>query len=401
MDFTLTEQQEMVRRMTKDFASKEITPIAAHIDSSEEFPRECIAKLAKLGIFGLLLPPPYGGTGPDKLSFFLSMEEIAAASASVAIILLHSSLAASVILAAGNDKQKARYLPAMAKGERLGALCATEPSGGASWALTIQATARADDDSYILNGSKCFISNGGEADIYVVMARTDPAKGPLGISGLIVEKDAPGFSFGKKEKKLGLRGDVTRELIFDNCRVPKANILAGGIVQPVSVVSITIGFPSIGATAVGVARAALDSVIEYVKQRAVTAGQALANFDGVQCAIAEMSALVEASRLLVYRAGAQPAGGQPDLAPGLMAGIFPCEAAFEVTSKALQLFGTYGYTADFAIERYLRDARGLMLVGQPVDVRKLVAGRVRLDLPPMGPPSGGPPAGDPGGGART
>ena len=392
MDFKLSEQHEMLRKTTRDFASKEIAPIAGAIDKSGEFPWECVRKLAQLGTFGLLVPPPYGGTGPDRLGFFIVNEEISVASASVSMALIHSSLVSSLILALGNDEQKTKFLPALAKGERLGALCTAESGSGANWPLTLQTTARADGESYVINGSKYFISNGGEAEIYLVLARTDPAKGPMGISGLIVEKGTPGFSFGKREEKLGLRGDVTRELIFEDCQVPRANLLSESIVMPFGQIMPMIALPVIGAVAVGVASAALDAAVEYVKQRTVVPGQTLANFDGVQCAIADMASRVEASRLLVYRAGCVT---EPDPIPGFMAGIFACEAALEVTNRALQAFGTFGYTLDFPIERYFRDARGLMLVGQPMEMRKLIAGKLKLGIPPFGPPGGGPPGGAP------
>ena len=248
-----------------------------------------------------------------------------------------------------------------------------------------------EDSSYVVNGTKFLTSNGGEADIYMVLARTDPKKGPMGISGLLVEKGALGFNFGKKEDKLGLRGNVTRELVFQDCRVPKANLLAESILMPMAKEMAVIAMPVFGAIAVGLARAALEAATGYVKQRAVVNGQTLANFDGVQCAIADMVALVEASRLLVYQAGTM-SESQPDLTPALVAGIFPCEAAMEVTNKALQVFGGYGYTAAFPLERYYRDARGLMLVAQPMELRKLVMSRLILGLPPMVPPGGIPPA---------
>ncbi|MBA7495553.1 Acryloyl-CoA reductase (NADH) [subsurface metagenome] len=222
-----------------------------------------------------------------------------------------------------------------------------------------------------------------------MLARTDTTKGPMGISGLIVEKGSCGFSFGKREEKFGLRGDVTNELIFEDCRVPRINLLSESIVMPLGQIMLTIGLPAIGA-AVEVASAALGVAIDYVKQRAVTPGQTLANFDGIQCTIADMATMVEASRLLVYQAGSG-GDGKPDPTLGPMASIFACEAALEVTNKALQVFGRFGYTTDFAIERYFRDARGLMLVGQPVEMRKLTAGRLKLGLPPPGPLGGAPP----------
>lgn len=390
MDFKLSEQHEMLKRSLGEFASKEIAPIANEIDKSGEFPEECVKKLAQLGTFGLLLPPPYGGTGPDKLGFFIASEQIAKASASVAIALLHSSLVSFLILALGNDEQKVKFLPSLASGQKLGSLCVAESGSGANWALTLQTTAKADGESYVLNGTKYFISNGGEAEVYLVLARTDPAKGPMGISGFIVEKDTPGFSFGKREDKLGLRGDVTSELIFQDCRIPQANLLSESILMSFGPIMSAIALPAIGAAALGIASAALEAAIDYVKQREVIPGQTLANFDGLQCTIADMATMVEASRLMVYQAGSLEEG-KPDPTPGLLASIFPCEAALEVTNKALQVFGAFGYTTDFPLERYLRDARGLMLVGQPIEMRKLTVGKFKLGLPPMGPPGGPPP----------
>lgn len=390
MDFELSEEQRMLKKMVRDFADKEIAPIAAGIDKSGEFPWDCVRKMGELGLFGLVLPPAFGGTGPDRLGFLVALEEISAASASVAIALLCGTGPAFLILKAGNEEQKARYLPAMAKGECLGACAITEPSGGANWPFTLQTTARLEDDSYVLNGTKCFISNAGEAEIYMVLARTDQEKGPLGISGLIVEKGMPGFSFGKREEKLGLRGDVSRELFFEDCRVPRANLLAEGILPSVTREVATSGMPGFGAIALGLARAALEAATQYVKERPVAFGQVLANFDSVQCAIADMATMVEASRLLVLRAGTMPEEAT-DLAPGVMAGAFACEAAVEVTSKALPLFGAYGYTTDFPIERYFRDARGLLLPSWPLEVRKLVIGRLKLGLPTLAPLGDTPP----------
>jgi len=384
MDFEFGQEQAMLRKTVRDFTKKEIAPIAPEIDKSGEFPWDCVNKMGHLGLFGLVLPPAFGGTGPDKLGFLIALEEIAAASASVALALLCSSGASRQILGRGNEEQKSEYLPAMANGERLGACAVTEPGGGANWPYTVQTTARLENDSYVLNGSKCFTSNGGEAEVYVVLARTDPEKGPLGISGLIVEKGTPGFSFGKREEKLGLRGDVSRELFFEDCRVPKASFLSEGILPSVTREVATLIMPSLGAIAVGLAQAAVEAVIQYVKERPVASGHMLANFDGVQSAIADMATNMEASRSLVQRAGAM-SEDSADLTPGAMAGAFACEAAFEITNKALQLFGAYGYTADFPIERYFRDARGLMIIAWPTEVRKLVIGRLKLGLPTLAP----------------
>ncbi|MFC1944752.1 acyl-CoA dehydrogenase family protein [Chloroflexota bacterium] len=384
MDFELSEEQRMLKKMVKDFAEKEIAPIAAEIDKSGEFPWECVSKLGELGLFGLVLPSTFGGTGPDKFGFLLALEEISKASASVALALLCSSGASRQILARGTEEQKAKYLPVMARGERLGACAVTEPSGGANWPYTIQTTARLEEGYYVLNGTKCFTSNGGEAEIYVVLARTDPAKGALGISGLIVEKDTSGFSFGKKEEKLGLRGDVSRGLFFEDCWVPKANFLCAGILPSVSTEVATLIMPALGAIAVGLAQAALEAATKYVRERPVAFGQMLANFDGVQAVIADMAIKVATSRLLVLQAGVMSETTAEKTA-GVMAGVFACGAALEVTNQALQLFGAYGYTTDFPLERYFRDARGLMIVGWPMEVRKLVVGRLELDLPILAP----------------
>ncbi len=393
MHFELTEQHKMLRKAVRDFTAQEIAPIAQDIDKSGELPWNCVRKIAKLGVLGTLLPPVFGGTGPDRLGFLIAMEEIAAASAGFALALGTSCSLSSMILALGNDEQKVKYLPGLANGERLGAMAVIEPSGGANFPLTMQSTARLEGESYVLNGTKSFISNAGEADIYLVLARTDPQKGPMGISGLIVEKGTPGFHISKREDKLGLRCNVTCELVFEDCKIPKANLLAESIMMSIAAEMSLVGLPAFGAIAVGLAGAALEAAIEYAKQRAVAFGQTLANFDGIQSTIAEMATLVEASRLLVYQAGSLP-DDQADLTPAMMAGIFPCETALEVTSRALQILGCYGYTTDFPLERYLRDARGLTLVAQPLEIRKLFMGRLRLGLPPMGgPPPGGGAAG--------
>ncbi|MBI2860873.1 MAG: acyl-CoA dehydrogenase family protein [Chloroflexi bacterium] len=391
MDFELNESQKMLRQTVRDFAAREISPIAHDFDKSGEFPWDCARKMAGLGLFGLLTPPDYGGNGPDRFAFMIALEEVAAASAGLAVAMAMSGAASALVLALGSDEQKAKYLPRLAKGECLAALAATEPGGGANYPFTMQSSARLDGDAYVLNGSKCFISNGGEADIYVVMARTDPQKGPMGIAGLIVEKGMPGFSLGKKDDKLGLRSDVTCELVFQDCRVPRSNLLAEGILMPMAAAMAGIAMPAFGAIGVGLARAALDAATAYVKERAVAFGQTLASFDSVQYALADMTMKVEASRLLVYQAASMPERS-PDVTPAFIAGIYPCEAAMEVAHQALQVFGTYGYTADFPVERYFRDARGLSLVAQPIELRKLVMSRIRLGLPPMTPPGGAPPA---------
>jgi alkylation response protein AidB-like acyl-CoA dehydrogenase len=380
----------MTRKMARELAAKEIAPMAAEIDEVGRFPREAVEKMAAAGLFGLLIPPPFGGAGADRIDFVLTVEEIAAASASVASCFVISTGTAFLILAFGNDAQRKKYLPALAKGQKLGAFAITEPSGGANWWLTLQTKAVADGDHYVVNGSKCFTSNAGEADIYVVLARTDVTKGPMGISTLIIEKDTPGFSIGRREEKLGLRGDPTAELVFENCRVPKENLLGqqgNGLITGSAFASLACA--GIAATAVGIAQAALDASIKYTKERAVVPPMNLANFDGVQCTIADMAAAVGAARFLTYRA-AFPEGQGPDPFIFLVA-AFGTEAAVDVTGKAIRLHGGYGCTKDFPVERYFRDAK--VVCSHPAtDFLRLTAGKMLLGIPLGSPPgAGGPP----------
>jgi len=391
MDLQLTKEQEMTRKMVRELAAKELAPIAAEIDETGRFPREVIEKMADAGLFGILIPPPFGGTGGERLDFLLVVEEIAAASASVGLSFVTSTGVAFLILAFGNDEQKRKYLPPLAKGEKLGAFAVTEPSGGANWWLTLRTRAVADGPRYIVNGSKCFITNAGEADIYIVLARTDVTKGPMGISALIIEKDTPGFSFGKREEKLGLRGDPTGELIFEDCPVPKENLLGQeGDGLKIGPAFATLACAGIAAISVGIAQAALDASIKYTKERPVVEPTTLAHFDGVQCTIADMAAAVEAARLLAYRAAFPKAKQGPDPLI-LMAAVFGTQVAMDVTGKAIKLHGGYGCTKDFPLERYFRDARTLSL-HPATDFLRLAAGKMLLGIP-LGPPpkAGGPP----------
>jgi len=391
MDLRLTEEQEMMRKMARELAAKEIAPIAAEIDQTGQFPRQVFKKMADAGLFGILIPPPLGGAGGERLNFLLAVEEIAAASASVAASFVESTSVSFTILAFGNDEQRKKYLPALAKGEKLAAFAVTEPSGGANWLMTLQTKAVAEGDHYVVNGSKCFISNSGEADFYVVLARTDVTKGPMGISALIIEKDAPGFSLGTREEKLGLRGDPTGELVLDNCRVHKGNLLGqegdGMKIAPAFATLDCAGHAAIG---VGIAQAALNASVKYTKERLVVAPMTLANFDVVQCTVADMAVAVGAARLLAYRAVFPQAPGMPD--PLIfMAAVFSKEVAIDVTSKAIMLHGGYGCTKDFPVERYFRDAKTLSLVPAS-DFLRLTAGKMVLGMP-LGPPpkAGGPP----------
>lgn len=391
MDLRLTEDQEMMRKMARELAAKEIAPLAAEIDQTGKVPRQVFTKMADAGLFGLLIPPPLGGAGGERLNFLLAVEEIAAASASVAVSFVESTSATFTILAFGNDEQRRKYLPALARGEKLAAFATTEPGGGTNWQMTVQTKAVADGDQYAVNGTKCFISNSGEADIYVVMTRTDVTKGPMGLSVLIIDKDTTGFSFGTREEKLGLRGDPTGELIFDNCRVPRGNRLGQeGDGMKIAAAFAALHCAGFAAIAAGIAQAALDASVKYTKERTVVAPMTLANFDVIQHSVADMAAAVGAARLLAYRAAFPEAPGMPDHLT-LVAAVFAQEVAMDVTNQAITLHGGYGCTKDFPVERYFRDAKTLSL-NPASDFLRLAAGKILLGIP-LGPPpkTGGPP----------
>jgi len=391
MDLRLTEEQAMTRKMAGELAVRDIAPVAAEIDESGRFAGELMQKMGQAGLFGILIPPPFGGAGGQRLDFVLAVEEIAAASASVAWCLSTSTGVAFLILAFGSDEQKKRYLPALAHGQKLGALALVEPSGGTNWAMTLRTRAAAEGDHYVVNGSKCFISNAGEADIYIVFARTDPTKGPMGISALLMEKDTPGFSFGKLEEKFGLRGDPTGELIFDGCRVPKANLL-GQEGDGMKMFQAFGALDCVGqaAVCVGIGQAALDASIKYTKERVVVEPSTLAHFENVQSTIADMAVAVEAARLIAYRAASAAVREGPDPLV-FLAAMFCNEVAMNVTGKAVALHGGYGCTMDFAVGRYFRDAKTLSLQ-KTFEYVKATAGKMLLDIP-LGPPPGasGPP----------
>ncbi|MFW9943269.1 MAG: acyl-CoA dehydrogenase family protein [Candidatus Thorarchaeota archaeon] len=383
MDFELTEEQKMIRKTARELAIKKIAPISAEIDKTGQVPKDVIKTIADVGLFGSLIPITFGGAGGERIDYLLALEEIAAASASVAWNIATSTDAAFIILTFGSDEQKRKYLTSLAKGEKLGSFALSEPSGGTNWQQTMQTKAVAEGKQYILNGSKCFNSNAGDADIYIIFARTDMTNEPTGISALIVEKDTPGFSFGKREDKFGLRGDPTGELFFEDCRVPRENLLG----QEGDGLKIFLAFGALNCLSqatvfVGIAQAALDATIKYTKERTVVEPITLANFESVQSTIADMVTSIEAARLLTYRAGTL--GGNVLDPSTLMAPIFSSEIAMSVTDKAIRLHGGYGCTSEFPVGRYFRDAKTLSLQ-KSADHVKLMAGKMLLDIP-LGPP---------------
>ena len=382
MDFELTEEQKMIKKTARELAEKKIAPIAAEIDKTGEIPEEIIKKIADLGFFGTLIPPPFGGAGGSRLDHLIIVEEIAAASASVAWSLASSSEVAFCILAFGNDEQKKKYLPSLAKGEKLGAFAIAEPSGGTNWMITMQTKATAEGDEYVVKGSKCFISNAGEADTYIVLLRTDPTKGPMGISALIIDKDTPGFSFGQRDDKLGLRGDSTGELSFDNCRVPKGNLLGReGDGMAIFQAEGALSCASQAAVFAGIAIAALDSTVKYVKERKIANQGTLANFENVQSTISDMTIKVEAAKLLAHRSGMSTGKGPDPIV--MLVPTFCSEIAIDVTSEAIRLHGGYGCMKEFPVERYFRDARTLCQQ-KSLDYVKIQVGKMLLDVP-LGP----------------
>ncbi len=357
MNFNLTKEQQMVRNVMKEFTEKEVKPIAAEIDETERFPRETVEKMAKCNMLGIPFPIEYGGAGGDELAYAIAVEELSKACATTGVILsAHTSLGCWPIYKYGTEEQKRKYLIPLAKGEHLGAFGLTEPNAGTD-AAGQQTTAILDGDDYILNGSKIFITNGGQADTYIIFAMTDKSKGTRGISAFIVEKDFPGFSIGKIEEKMGIRASATAELIFQNCRVPKENLLGKeGEGFKIAMSTLDGGRIGIAAQALGIAAGALDETVKYLKERQQF-GRPIAKFQGIQWMVADMATEIEAARLLVYRAAYNKANNLPYNKEAAMAKLFAANCAMNVTTKCVQLFGGYGYTKDYPMERMMRDAK--------------------------------------------
>lgn len=350
-------EHEMVQRVMKEFAEKEVKPIASEIDRTGRFPRENIEKMARYHMMGIPIPAEYGGAGGDDLAYIIAVEELSKVCAATGIILsTHTSLACWPILQYGTEEQKRKYLIPLAKGEKLGAFALTEPNAGTD-AASIQTTAVFKGNSYILNGTKIFVTNGGEADVYIIFAVTDRSKKHRGISAFIVEKDTPGFSIGKKEDKMGIRGSSTAELIFRDCAVPKENLLGSeGQGFKIAMTTLDGGRIGVAAQALGIAEGALEETIKYVKERKQF-GRPLAEFQGLQWMIADMHVEIEAARLMVYKAAHNKMKGLPYNKEAAMAKLFASRTAMKVTTQCVQLHGGYGYIKDYPVERMMRDAK--------------------------------------------
>ncbi|AGX06622.1 acyl-CoA dehydrogenase [Bacillus infantis NRRL B-14911] len=376
MNFRLTEEHEMIRKMVRDYAKNEVAPSAAERDEEERFDREIFDKMAELGLTGIPWPEEYGGIGSDYLAYCIAVEELSRVCASTGVTLsAHTSLAGWPIYKFGSEEQKQKYLKPMAQGEKIGAYGLTEPGSGSD-AGGMRTTARLDGDHYVLNGSKIFITNGGIADIYVVFALTDPESRQKGTTAFIIESDFPGFSVGKKEKKLGIRSSPTTEIIFEDCRVPKKNMLGKeGEGFKIAMMTLDGGRNGIAAQAVGIAQGALDAAVDYAKEREQF-GKPIALQQGIGFKLADMATSVEAARLLTYQAAWLESEGLPYGKESAMSKLFAGDAAMKVTTEAVQVFGGYGYTKDYPVERYMRDAKITQIYEGTQEIQRLVISRM-------------------------
>ncbi|WP_297633829.1 acyl-CoA dehydrogenase [uncultured Clostridium sp.] len=378
MNFQLTREQELVRQMVREFAINEVKPIAAEIDETERFPMENVEKMAKLGMMGIPFSKEYEGAGGDVLSYVLAVEELSKVCGTTGVILsAHTSLCATVVNEFGKPDQKAKYLPDLASGRKVGAFGLTEPGAGTD-AAGQQTTAVLDGDNYILNGSKIFITNGGVAETFIIFAMTDKSKGTKGISAFIVEKSFPGFSIGKLEDKLGIRASSTTELIMENCIVPKENLLGQeGRGFGIAMKTLDGGRIGIAAQALGIAEGALEEAVNYMKERKQF-GRSLSAFQGLQWMIAEMDTKVEAARHLVYKAAFLKEAKLPYSVDAARAKLYAAEVAMDVTTKAVQIFGGYGYTKEYPVERMMRDAKITEIYEGTSEVQKMVIAGSKL-----------------------
>ncbi|WP_297991294.1 acyl-CoA dehydrogenase [Anoxybacillus sp.] len=376
MNFQLSEEHEMIRKMVRDFAKNEVAPTAAERDEEERFDRSIFNKMAELGLTGIPWPEEYGGIGSDYLAYVIAVEELSKVCASTGVTLsAHISLASWPIYKFGTEQQKQTYLRALATGEKLGAYGLSEPGAGSD-VSSMKTRAVRDGDHYVLNGSKVWITNGGEAEIYIVFAVTDPEKKHRGISAFIVEKGTPGFSIGKKEKKLGIRSSPTTELIFEDCRIPKENLLGEeGEGFKIAMMTLDGGRNGIAAQAVGIAQGALDAAVEYAKGR-VQFGKPIAEQQGIAFKLADMATAVEAARLLTYQAAWLESNGLPYGKESAMAKLFAGDTAMKVTVEAVQIFGGYGYTKDYRVERFMRDAKITQIYEGTQEIQRIVISRM-------------------------
>ena len=377
MNFELSEEQLLVQEMVKEFVASEVAPIAAEIDRDHRFPEELIPQMGKLGLMGVPFAEEVGGAGADYVSYAIVLEELARACASTSVIVSgHTSLGTWPIFEYGTPAQKEKYLQGLTSGEKLGAFALTEPGAGTD-AAAGQTTAVLNGDEYVLNGSKIFITNGGYADLYIVTAMTDPSAGTRGISAFIVEKDAPGFSVGEREHKMGIKASSTTPLYFSDCRIPKDALLGQeGKGFKIAMQTLDGGRIGIASQALGIAQGALDASITYAKER-VQFGKPIATLQAIQWMLADMATEIDAARLLVYRAAWNKDNGLPYGKEAAMAKLFAAETATRVAGKAIQIHGGYGFTESYPVERAYRDAKITEIYEGTSEVQRMViAGNV-------------------------
>jgi len=380
--FTLTEDQEQLRKEIRDFAAREIAPNVMRWDEASEFPADVVRQLAQMGLLGVIFPVEYGGAGLGYVDYVLAIEELSAVDGSIGIIVAaHNSLCTNHIFLAGNEEQRRKYVPRLASGEWLGAWGLTEPGSGSD-AGAARTTAIRKGDRWILNGNKTFITNGHYADVAVVIAVTDREQGTRGLSAFVVEKGTPGFRPGKKENKLGLRASDTSELIFEDCEIPAENLLGNlgeGFIDSMRVLDG--GRISIAALSLGIARGALDASVKYVKERRQF-GKAIAEFQGIQWKLADMATELDAARLLTQRAAVLKDAGQRVTRESSMAKLYASEVAVRICDEAVQLHGGYGFIKDYPAEKFYRDVK-LCTIGEGTsEIQRMVIGREILKVHP-------------------
>ncbi len=372
MDLTFTEEQEMMRKMVRDFAQKEVAPIAAEIDEKGEVPFDNIKKMGQLGLLGLTVSEKYGGGGADAISYVIAIEELAKACASTAIFMaVQNSLVCGGIEKFGTEEQKEKFLKPLARGDKLGAFALTEPGAGCDVSV-LQTVAVRDGDAYVIYGSKRFITNGGFADIVILFAMTDKAQRHRGISAFILEKGSKGFSVGKEENKMGIRGTNTSELIFDDVRLPAANRLGDeGQGFKIAMIALDAGRVGVAAQAVGIAQAAYDAALKYSKER-MQFGKLICTFQAIQWMLADMATRIEAARLLTWNAALKKESGERFSKEAAMAKLFASETAVWVTNRAVQIHGGYGYMKEYSVERNYRDAKITEIYEGTNEVQRMV-----------------------------
>ncbi|GBE02262.1 acyl-CoA dehydrogenase [bacterium BMS3Bbin06] len=378
MDYFLTEEQTMIRDLARQIAEEKVVPVRAELDEKEEFPHEIMAVLAQSDMFGIFIPEEYGGLGLASFELSIAVEELSKACLGVSTTYAANALGTYPILLFGSDEQKERYLPTIAQGKSLVAFALTEANAGSD-AAGVQTTATKDGDYYVLNGTKQWITNGGEADVYTVITITDRSRGARGASAFIVDKKTPGFTFGKKEKKMGIRASVTRELIFQDCRVPKENLLGregmGFIVAMKTLDQSRVG---VGAQGVGVAQGAFDVAVNFARQR-IQFGKPIISFQAIQHMLADMTTRTEAARALVYAVARFIDSGAKDISKiSAMAKVFATDVAMSVATDAVQVMGGSGYMREYAVEKMMRDAKILQIYEGTNQIQRNVIGQALI-----------------------